>query len=215
MTNSTSTSKFSIKLSMKKLNRANASLDPFLLMDLRVALEGLFEYIETTKTVIGFSGEHLSSPVSILDAIDVNDGRDVSVKDVRDYLTSTAQAQQRSRSGAAPSASASQVRYSVEQCLSVTTQQWKKVMTTKFGHVTINALESGVPYRFRVIALNCNGLESKKVLRASCLRCLKHPVPRVAPLRGAAEVAGAALKLVWDHCGCFRQGALSAGAAQA
>jgi Ca2+-binding EF-hand superfamily protein len=168
---------------------------------------GLFEYIETTKTVIGFSGEHLSSPVSILDAIDVNDGRDVSVKDVRDYLTSTAQAQQRSRSGAAPSASASQVRYSVEQCLSVTTQQWKKVMTTKFGHVTINALESGVPYRFRVIALNCNGLESKKSPSCVVSTMLETPpVPRVAPLRGAAEVAGAALKLVWDPAAVFAKG---------
>ena len=32
------------------------------------------------------------------------------------------------------------------------------------------------------------------------------PVPRVAPLRGVAEVAGAALKLVWDPAAVFAKG---------
>ena len=168
-----------------------------------------FEFLDTTKTVAGLSGEHFGSAVSILDAIDVNDGKDVSWKEIRDYLAKTAQAQQRSRTESAPSASASQVRYNIEQCLSVTTQQWQKVLTTKFGHTTVNALESGVPYRFRVVALNCNGLESKKSPSCVVSTMLETPpVPRVIPSRTPVEGAGAgaALRLAWDPAGVFAKG---------
>ncbi len=48
----------------------------------------------------------------------------------------------------------SQMRYTVEQCLSVATQQWRKVLATKGTQATINALESGKPHRFRIIAIN-------------------------------------------------------------
>lgn len=52
------------------------------------------------------------------------------------------------------------LRYVVERCHSVTEDKWVRVLTTKFGYAMVNALESGVAYRFRVSALNIDGLES-------------------------------------------------------
>lgn len=168
-----------------------------------------FEFLDTTKTVIGFSGEHFGSPVSILDAIGIDDGRDISWNEVHEYLEKTAQTQQRTRPDVAPSTSSSQIRYTIEKCLSVTKQQWKEVMTTKFGHATITALDSGTPYRFRVVALNCNGHTSKKSSSCVVSTMLETPPPpRVVSLRVPADGAGAgaALKLVWDPAAAFAKG---------
>ena len=161
------------------------------------------DFLAKTKTTVGLGGEQLGGAVSLLDAVESSPEAGVLWRDLRAFLSRQGSL---GRKAAAPSPTTSQVRYTIEQCVSVTTGQWKQVLTTKFSHAALSGLESGVAHRFRVVAFNANGLESKKSLSAVVTTLLETPPPpRVAPCRPSTE-GGACLKLAWDPAAVFGMG---------
>jgi len=171
---------------------------------------GLATSTSASSFAAGSEGEEMN--VSVLDALE---GSGIHCllnwRDLRALLLRAAQnGHSLTKKGGgylAPSPSTSQVRYNIEQCQSVTMGQWRKVLTTKFDHATVSALESGKPHRFRVVALNANGLESKKSPSIVTTTLLETPPPpRVAPSRPRSDVGGSCLKLVWDPGAVFGMG---------
>lgn len=161
------------------------------------------------STTTGLGGEDLGSAVSLLDALDLaardEAGGDVQWPEVRAFLLRAAEGSVAGSSarGKAPSPSTTQVRYNIEQCVSVTAGQWVKVLSTKFSFATIPALDSGQAYRFRIVAVNANGLESKKSPSAIATTLLETPPPpRLAPCRPRPD-GSACLKLCWDPAAVF------------
>lgn len=84
------------------------------------------------------------------------------------------------------------IRYTVEQCVSITSQQWRRVLTTRSTHAVIGSLPSGVPQRFRVFAAN----ELESLRSPSCVVTPQLETPAAPRLAAAAAVGS--LKLCWD-----------------
>jgi hypothetical protein len=175
----------------------------------RCAGADALDVLRRKSTTTGLGGENLGSAVSILDALDMaarDEGAgDVQWAEVRAFLLHAASSD-RVGPKALLSPSSSQVRYSIEQCVSVTAGQWVKVLSCKFNYATVPALESGQAYRFRIVAVNANGLESKKSSSAIATTLLETPPPpRLAPCPPRSD-GSACLKLCWDPAAVFGMG---------
>jgi len=171
---------------------------PLLLQALeRSGAHGALEWLAATKRGRGVG----DSSLSLLDVLDSDRGEGVSWPALKSLLLG-AQGSKKARNKAT---SATELRFNVEQCVSIISGQWVKVLTTKFSHATVPALTPGTPYRFRVIAFNANNLESKKSPSVVATTLLETPPPpRVSPLR--VEPGQCCLKLAWDPAAVFGMG---------
>eukprot|EP00619_Florenciella_sp_RCC1007_P000771 CAMPEP_0205912632 /NCGR_PEP_ID=MMETSP1325-20131115/5977_1 /ASSEMBLY_ACC=CAM_ASM_000708 /TAXON_ID=236786 /ORGANISM="Florenciella sp., Strain RCC1007" /LENGTH=661 /DNA_ID=CAMNT_0053279371 /DNA_START=1 /DNA_END=1986 /DNA_ORIENTATION=- len=185
---------------------ADASLSREQLIDL---LENkhpaTFRFLEKTSATIKLTGNHEFNSTSLLDAIDSSDDNNITWADFHAFLQRTAQAYQ-AKGGDKRRDGSPQVRYIVQQCLSETTRKWKEVLTTKFGQSTVNGLASGVPYRFRVIALNRNNLESAPSASCVVTTMLETPPPPSIDDRRGDPVSAREIKFAWDKTAVFASG---------
>ena len=134
--------------------------------------------------------------ISIYDAIESSDDDYLTISEIDRYeqlLSSNEVDDDKHSTGL----SLTRTRYVVEQCVNQQEDLWNAVWRGSAGEAMVKSLETGHSYRYRVYAVNVDGVAGEPSESTVANTLLETPAP-ARTVRGAGSIGSSFVKISWD-----------------